>query len=170
MIEYIPALIALFSFFGKNKKYMILINLIIAIFLGTLFFFKGAYSGTITLFFVVIIGSYCFITNKKINKNIAVLTIFFISLILFGVNYYFNNTVTLLNFVPLIAFSLSRFAELSCDEFWYRVNSIIALSIYSIYAYIYQSYPIILTECILIFFNFYYLLKNNFILNFKYKY
>ena len=135
-----------YSYFKKNKKEILFIQILAYIGFTTHYFLLDAKSGTICniLGFISLILIYFFSKNDK-KKKILVLTL--IPLLIAMSYFSYENIFSLF---PVFACLITFISFLSKDENIIRFIGIVSASCWLVYAIIYMSYSAIIFEIIII--------------------
>lgn len=100
----------------------------------------------------------CYKEKQTLPLNgTAIMIAFMVGFVIF-VNMHFD-TLSTLSMLPLVGFSLYRYAELGCGDVKFRVYSIAAGSLYFIYSASIASYGVFISEMSYIFVHIYHLSK-----------
>lgn len=146
-----------YSYFKKNKKEILFIQILAYIGFTTHYFLLNAITGTVCniLGFVALILIYYFSKDQK-KKEILV---FILIPILIGMSILSYENIY--SIFPVIACLITFISFLSNDENKIRFVGIISAICWLIYAIIYKSYSAIIFEIIIIISTFIAYLKNN---------
>lgn len=135
-----------YSYFKKNKKEILFIQIIAYIGFTTHYLLLNAMTGTICniLGFIALIAIY-FLSNNEKRKKILVLILIPLLILMSYLSY--ENIFSLF---PVFGCLITFISFLSKDENKIRLVGIIAASCWLVYAFLYNSYSAIIFETVII--------------------
>ena len=149
------------SYYKKNKKEILYIQIFAYIFFTIHYYLLGAVTGTVCnlLCLLAIIIIYIFNKENKL-ENVRTLVI---GIIPFMVLISFLSYQNIFSIFPIIASVISLFSFINCEENTIRFIGIISGVCWLVYAILYKSYVAIIFEILIVVSTIYAFIKNKYL-------
>jgi hypothetical protein len=158
ILQTFPILFGVMSLFCDTKTKMVVANFLTAVSWIFAFGIDGAWAGVLVC--VISGGSslYTAIYSRVLQARTVICTICIMLIIILSANIY-TDTLNLISFLPLLAFSVYRYGELGMKEYGYRFCGIVGGLLYIAYATITGSWGIVVSEIFFVLSNLFYTFK-----------
>jgi hypothetical protein len=138
---------------------MVFVNFLIAASWIFVFCHQYAWSGALISLIAATSSLYTFLYNKTTTHSESIRIVILLALLIIGINI-LEGDLKIMSFIPLLAFSIYRYAELRSEELEYRYLSTLGSALYIIYGIYEKSWGVSIGESFFVIANSYYIYKH----------